>query len=433
MDNGKPVLTVVSGNVTARYRDMLITAQRGEVNYRTNLAYFEGNVCSGWSSRGARGTHRDQHPHARLVVPAGTDHDHSGVRQGNLRAPVFAKAQRITGLRDRQVSVFGSTVTTCDLPHEHYDVKARAWSSIRTIRSCSGTPSSSCSESDCSRCRDSLCRSEMSLKNPNLIPRIGNSAEEGAYMKLGYAALASKSNMTFLLTDLMQRKGVGLGIQDYYKTNGGFGSAYFYHLRSIRTSVRDTLTWDGSITRKCGAACGWTRPAISDPTATCTRRRANRWTTGSIHAQHQRGTYVARPRPVDKQRVCSARQPLPETYSTGRSSTPRTYLNASFDYTGYTSSAGTRARLVSQSLLLEERQQVRLGHVRQEAHRPERRGVRGHRASSAESSACRRCPSPRTPLASATYCRSTFLLECASATAGLRSCRSPRRTGRCWI
>ena len=348
-DNGKPVLTTVTGNVTARYKDMLITAERGQVDYKTNLAVFDGNVVFRIGIQEARGERIEINidtfawsiQTAKITVTP-------EFAKGMIKAPIFASSAKIAGLRDRQVSAYGSTVTTCDLPNEHYDIMAREL----TVYPNDKIVFRKAEFIVLGKRLLTLPRFVVPIKdiekNPNLIPRFGQSAEEGVFVKLGYSAIASASNMTFVLADLMQRKGVGLGIQDFYKTNGGFGSAYFY-------TLNDQNIGQNTVTGRFKHAQLWgdlKMEASSD-------FRSNSYLYAPQSKSLDSRISFTRDKPgalsslLVSQSISSVFQRTTTLSANARHRQdfgPRTHLNTSFDYTGYGSSAGTRARLVSQTL-----------------------------------------------------------------------------------
>lgn len=348
-ENDKPALTTVSGNVTARYKDMLVTAEKGQVDYKTNLAVFEGNVVFRIGIQEARGDRIELNIETLnwSVAPAKTTITPEFAK-GRLRAPVFASSTKITGLRDRQVSAYGSTVTTCDLPNEHYDITTREL----TVYPNDKIVFRNATFIVLGKKIFSLPRFVVPIKdiarNPNLIPRFGQSAEEGAYVKLGYSAIATKSQMAFVLADLMQRKGIGLGIQDYYKTKGGFGSAYFYRLNDQNIG-QDTLTGRFNHSQRWG---NLQMDASSD-------FRSNSYLYAPQSKSLDNRLSFTRDTPGARSSL-ALNQSISDVFQ--RTTTmaanlrhrqdfdSRTYLNTSFDYTGYTAESATRARLVSQAL-----------------------------------------------------------------------------------
>jgi len=348
-ENGKPALTTVSGNVTARYRDFVITAEKGEVNFKTRLATFEGNVCFRLGVQEARGERIQINidtldwsiePTTTTITPE--------FAKGNLKAPVFAAAQKITGLRDYQATVFGSTLTTCDLTHEHYDITARSSTVYPNDKIVFRDASFIALGKRLFTLRRVAVPIREITQNPSIIPRVGNSAEEGNYIKLGYTAQASKSNMTFVNTDIMQRKGIGFGVQDFYKTVGGFGGLYLYALRDKNIS-QTTLTGRFNHTQRIGDVVMDLSSNLRSNSylyAPQSRSLDNRISfTRSVQGANTSLTYGQSINNVFARTVTQSGN-LRDKREFG----PRTYLNTSFDYTGYTSDAGTRARLVSQSL-----------------------------------------------------------------------------------
>lgn len=348
-ENDKAVLTTVTGNVTARYRDFLVTAEKGQVNYGTNLAVFEGNVVFRIGIQEARGQRIEINiktldwsfqPARSTITPE--------FAQGNLKAPIFASAMRISGERDREVSAFEANVTTCDLPHEHYDLQAGSFDvypndkivfkNVRVIV--------------LGKRLVTLPRFVVPIKeinkNPSLIPRLGQSAEEGAYAKFGYTALASRANMTFLLADVMQRKGLGLGVQDFYKTNGGNGGLYFYHLNDQNIS-QETINGRFNHTQRWGS--------LQMDASSNFRSNSYLYAPQSKTLENQisfnRSTSGANTSLTLGQSISSVFQrttSLSGNLSHRQEFNPRTYMNTSFDYTNYTSQDQSRARLVSQTL-----------------------------------------------------------------------------------
>lgn len=124
--DGKPLLTVATGNVTARYRDMSITAGKGEVDYKTNIAVFEEDVVFKLGIQEARGNRVevDIRTWQWSIETANIEISPEFVK-GRIKAPVFAGSSKLSGLRDREASAFQSHVTTCNLAHPHYGILAQ--------------------------------------------------------------------------------------------------------------------------------------------------------------------------------------------------------------------------------------------------------------------------------------------------------------------
>ena len=100
-EDDKPAAHTCSmGNVTARYKDVIVTAAKGTVDHKTNLATFEGNVVFRIGVQEARS--------AKVTLDLDT-REWNGVTaittitpefaRGWLEAPLFAQGQRSAGLR----------------------------------------------------------------------------------------------------------------------------------------------------------------------------------------------------------------------------------------------------------------------------------------------------------------------------------------------
>lgn len=348
-DNGRPVLTVVSGNITARYRDFAVTADKGQVDYTTNQAVFEGNVCFRIGIQEARGD--------RIVIniktfewsftPA-TSTIKPEFTRGYLRAPIFAAADRISGIRDRQLSAFGSHVTTCDLPHEHYDITSDSIVVYPNDKIVFRNASFSALGKRLFTLRRFAVPIKEITKNPNVLPTFGNTAEEGYFMKYAYPLIANKSQMGFALVDLMQRKGVGIGIQDFYQFAGGRGSLYLYGLRDNNIN-KDTFNGRFSHSQTIGSI---------QIDATSNFRKNSYLYAPQSSSLDNRLVFSRNVRSAQSTLTLSqtVNDVLQRTTQTAGNLQHRqdlgsgSYLNTSFDYTGYTAQDQTRARLTSQVL-----------------------------------------------------------------------------------
>jgi hypothetical protein len=67
-------------------------------------------------------------------------------------------------------------------------------------------------------------------KNPNLIPKTGQSVEEGYFVKAAYPYLATRTHTASFLLDAMTRKGIGKGIEHNWKNGTTVGGAEFYQI-----------------------------------------------------------------------------------------------------------------------------------------------------------------------------------------------------------
>lgn len=347
-ENGKPVLTVATGSVCARYRDMSITANKGQVDYSTNIAVFEENVVFKLGIQEAHGSRVEVNIRTlKWSIDTANITVTPDFTKGLIKAPVFAGAAKIAGLRDREVSASQSQVTTCDLPHAHYQIITREMSVYPNDKIVFHDAEFVVLGRRLFKLSRFVVPIEEIRKNPNLIPRIGQSAEEGAYLKLGYSLWASQSNTTFLLADLMQRKGIGLGIQDTYKTRSGGGTAYLYALNDQNID-KTTLTGRFNHTQLLGGV----RMDLSSDFRSNSYQYAPQSKSIDNRIGFTRDTTNARSALRINQSVNSVFQrtsTLSAHASHRQMFGDRDYWDTSFDYTDYSASGTNRARLVSQT------------------------------------------------------------------------------------
>lgn len=349
-DEGKPVLTIVSGGITGRYRDLVVTAEKGQVDHRTNLAVFEGNVCFRIGIQEARGERIEINlkTYEWSVITAKSTITPEFMR-GYLHAPVFAAASKIGGVRDRQFSAIGADVTTCDLPREHYDIVSQSVVVYPNDKIVFRNASFIALGKKLFTLRRFAVPIREITKNPNVLPRFGNTVEEGVFMKYAYPVIADKSNMGFALLDLMQRKGVGVGIQDYYKYASGHGSLYLYGLHDNNIN-QDTFTGRFEHSQLLGenihlqASSNFRKNSYLY--APQSQSLENRLVFSRNVACAQSSLTLSQVVNDVFQRTTQTAGNLQHRQDLGDGA----YVNASFDYTGYTAQSQTRAQLVSQAL-----------------------------------------------------------------------------------
>ena len=182
------MLTIVTGNVTARYRDFVVTAQKGQVDYKTNLAVFEGNVVlPDRHSGGARRSDRDQHQDLRVVFqPAKTTITPEFTR-ATCERPCSRRQRRsgASGTGSSRRSALTSPPATC-----------RTSTTTSRPRASSSIPNDKIvfRNAELHRARQealhaaagSRFRSGRSRRTRTFCRRVGNTAEEGFFMKYAY-------------------------------------------------------------------------------------------------------------------------------------------------------------------------------------------------------------------------------------------------------
>ncbi|MGB9619795.1 MAG: hypothetical protein ACPL7K_05240, partial [Armatimonadota bacterium] len=187
-EDGKPSVTTAEGNVVLRYKGITATAQRGRIDWRRDIAELEGSVVF---RTGVQEAHAD-----RVVLNLKT-REWSGqspkttvtpeFAQGYLKAPLFAEGKLIQGRGRREVDLFDGKATTCDLAVPHYELASRSLvvfpndkAVLRDVKFYA-----------LGRRLVTIPRLVIPLRdiqrNPNIIPRVGETQEEGLFLKTQYA------------------------------------------------------------------------------------------------------------------------------------------------------------------------------------------------------------------------------------------------------
>ncbi|MEN6357672.1 MAG: hypothetical protein ABFD83_11385 [Armatimonadota bacterium] len=231
LDDGSPVFTVASGHVSASYRNVLVTADAGTVDHKTNIAIFTGNVVfqidkqqvlgkqitinlktGKWSMQDAITT----------VTPDFT--------RGYTCAPVFSNAPTIEGLRRKSMAVYKGEVTTCDLADPHYELVARSVDIYPSQRLVLRKVTLFVHNKKIITFPKLVIPMNRIMRDPQLVPKFGQTAEEGYYAKFSYPLSGSEKEATLLLVDLMSKKGTGTGLSNNYQSGSTNGDVQFYTL-----------------------------------------------------------------------------------------------------------------------------------------------------------------------------------------------------------
>lgn len=218
-----------SGNVRAAYRDYTVTADSAEADLKANVAVFTGNVKFSTKQHTVEGetltlnlktkewSFDKASSRVELVAPPATG-----------GGPLFIKSSALSG-DENDLTVLGGTITTCDLEHPHYYFSAREIEIYPDSRIVARKVSLVGLDKRLFTL-DSLVLPIRGLKH-NLLPQIGSSAEEGLFLKTSYAYMASGKAQGFLRLDLMEKRGIGTGIEQAYDLSSGEGRASLYYLR----------------------------------------------------------------------------------------------------------------------------------------------------------------------------------------------------------
>jgi len=217
-----------TGNVQAAYRDYKVTADSAEADLKTNMAVFRGGVKLSTQQHTVEGDlltinlkTRDwalEHASSRTDLTS-TEAGASGL--------AFMQSASLSG-RGEDVKLEMGTLTTCDLEHPHYYFSAKELEIH---------PDSKIIARNVSMVAlDKRVFTVNSLVIPikgfrqNLIPQIGSSAEEGTFIKAAYAYMATERSQGILKLDLMQKRGVGAGIEHSFRTGAASSQVSLYYL-----------------------------------------------------------------------------------------------------------------------------------------------------------------------------------------------------------
>ncbi|MHB1000910.1 MAG: LPS-assembly protein LptD [Armatimonadota bacterium] len=222
-------IAVGSGGVQADYQDFKITADSAETNLQTSIAVFIGNVklinkentvegerlvlnlkTKEWAFENAKSQ----------IIPAAF--------QNRILSPAYIKGAEVSG-DDDSLTLNTGMLTTCDLEHPHY---------YFSVKDLEFFPDSKIVAHNVSLVGlDKRLFTLGTLLIPikglgsTIVPQVGSSAEEGSFLKTSYAYMATDKNTGILKLDLMQKRGIGTGINHSYNIAEGDGSLSVYYLR----------------------------------------------------------------------------------------------------------------------------------------------------------------------------------------------------------
>lgn len=216
------------GNVQAAYGDYTVSANEFVRNPSTNMGIFEGHVRLATKQASVEGERLEIDVKTRKWALYGaTSRLDPSVFQGQTSAPVFIGSSVISG-DERNLAVRAGTLTTCDLEHPHYYFSAKEIE----IHPDSKIVARNVSIIGLDKRLFSLSSLVIPVRglSHNLLPQVGSSAEEGLFLKTAYAYLAKEHQQGFLKLDLMQKRGVGAGIEHSYNAGPASGQLTLYYL-----------------------------------------------------------------------------------------------------------------------------------------------------------------------------------------------------------
>ena len=217
-----------SGNVRASYRDYEVTADSAEADLRANIAVFHGDVQLVTNGYTVYGESLSLNLKTRdWNLEGASSRIDPQALQGNTQGPAFIRGASLSG-ENEDLKLVGGTLTTCDLGDPHYYFSAKELE----IHPDSKIIARKVSMVGLGRRFFTLNSLVIPISGfrHNLIPQVGSSAEEGTFIKTAYAYTATERSQGFLKLDLMQKRGVGTGIEHFYEMTAGSGQASLYYL-----------------------------------------------------------------------------------------------------------------------------------------------------------------------------------------------------------
>jgi len=230
----------LEGGVIIEFRDLKIRADRVEGLFSQNLFKLFGNVEVIGDDLNYTGGDVDIDLETRTMrfVNARTT---LGPKQlgdqivGNL----FLTAQEGFGGKRRYLFTHSES-TTCDLENPHYSIKA---DSVEVIAEESITFRNASLEILGRRVLSlPYIRLPLNRELPGYLPEIGSSSDEGVYIKAKFGLDTRKTDRLDILTDLMSRKGLGLGAEYAADTLKSKTNTRLYKI----FGADDTLTFHGN-------------------------------------------------------------------------------------------------------------------------------------------------------------------------------------------
>jgi lipopolysaccharide export system protein LptA len=221
---------VAKGNVKVTYQGLTVTADSSEADLQTNIAVFKGNVVLSTQNQKVNGESLKLDLKTRQwTLESAQSTIEPSAFKGMVTGPVFAQGSQVLGLENNEIKIESGTLTTCDQPVPHYAFKAHDLEIYPGSRIVAH-------KVDVMGLGYRLLRMNtllipLKMINRNFMPQVGNSTDEGAFIKAAIPYKADDHQQGFFKLDLMQKKGIGTGIDHSYAFDEGSGEVNLYLLR----------------------------------------------------------------------------------------------------------------------------------------------------------------------------------------------------------
>jgi lipopolysaccharide export system protein LptA len=225
-----------TGNVKAVYQDYTITADSVDADLQTNVAVFKGNVKLITKQATINGGDLTLNLKTRewSLSEAQSEVSTAKIRglvsqgaESGKGSPVFIQSAALHG-SPKEIGLSTGSLTTCDQDHPHYFFSAKNLE-IYPDNKIIARHVSMVGLDHRLISLGMLVVPIRGLKQ-GMIPQIGSSAEEGSFLKAAYPYMATEHSQGFLKLDLMQKRGVGIGLDHTLSTKLATSQASLYFL-----------------------------------------------------------------------------------------------------------------------------------------------------------------------------------------------------------
>ncbi len=239
-------VTIAKGNVVVRYRDIVVTADEAEIDENGEIAMFHGNVVI---------TRDDIQTTAELIrlnleteeweIVGGRTTLEPDFFERGVAEPIFVHAESISGAEaDEVITATNGVVTSCDLEEPHYGLVSRRIRLIGDDKVVLERPELRILGNRILRYPWDLVLSQTSPNN-RFFPEFGQNTVEGYYLKLAYLYLTNSTANSYLKLHVTENRGVGFGLDHYYRLGAHSGSAsVFFQPEERAISGRARDSWE---------------------------------------------------------------------------------------------------------------------------------------------------------------------------------------------
>lgn len=240
-ENDKAVLTA-GEFVSVTYRNTITKANTVKIDWPARMAYFTGNVVFRVDDQPIYGDEMELNFKTReWKLKKGNAVLQPDFLQGYVVSPIFSKGESLEGVRDTKFVGRRSHTTTCNYPVPHYEILAKSvtvypdkWLIIRNATMVV--------------LGHKLITVPLLVyplrqlpENQQLTPEVGQSQEEGYFLKTTFAYLATAAVAGYINLDLMSKKGIGFGTRRTYSTARNSGDWQVYELKD-KVTHQNTFT-----------------------------------------------------------------------------------------------------------------------------------------------------------------------------------------------